>query len=131
MNHRTPRKAVNGRTWDRRAACELDPAATSGQSELELASAGASADPDQSEVADARRTWLRVPFKLYHRMSAFDCLKCDCGANDTAADDDNAFQGQGSVNNFVVVIPRMASMTPSLTPSPESLMPPNGVSSVR
>jgi hypothetical protein len=39
--------------------------------------------------------------------------------------------GQGSVKSFVVVIARIASTTPSLTPRPESLTPPKGVSSVR
>ena len=37
----------------------------------------------------------------------------------------------GSVYSFCVVMARIASSTPSLTPRPESPIPPNGVSSVR
>jgi len=52
-----------------------------------------------------------------------------------AHDEDNGGwmldQGQGSQKSFTVVMPRIASTTPSLTPRPEAVTPPKGVASVR
>ena len=85
-----------------------------------------------AEVSDARTARLLVALELHDLVAAIDGGERNGSPDDAAADDRRALpHGQGSVYSFTVVMPRTASTTPSLTPRPDDLMPPNGVSSVR
>jgi len=115
----------------RRQGRELLPAPSSLERQLELPPGRASADPDESEVADAGASRLLVALELNDLVATVDGRERHGGPDHPAADDGESAQGQGSVNSFTVVMAFIASITPSFTPSPDALTPPKGVSSVR